>query len=548
MQGNKLDVKKITESKWWIAVAFLFSIVRIILTCDLPILVWSSAVHDDALMVRMATNLLSGNWLGNYSAFTMPKGVVYPLYLALIHKSGVSYLLMTQLLYLLSAAIVVTAVCHGKKCYMTACLWYIILIFNPIMSSTNVFLRIYRNILVPIEVLLFFAGILGFFVRLEGKQKHLWIWSVLSGASVLALDMTREDSIWIMPFFVCSSLVFIVMILLQKNHSYRPKVYKLALVVLPFVILIVGNTCVKGLNYRSYGLFACTDTNDTHVTDAIKAMYSVEDPCDIPYVSVSREKMKLLYAHSETLHSVWPCIEEALNEWADAQDGNVTDAHFFWAVRDGLVRAGYYQNAVDTDNFYKDVADELNAALNQGKLAKRIVMPSALMSPWRDGYDKKLLAGYQEAYRFLSSFYSCETILQESDSFGSPGIELFESLTNEKAVYPNSGGISDQKYEKKSETLNVIFTIYSKCNQIVLPIGLVLFLVMTGRLIWSKDYRFKKWKMWLSALGIFLSAFVLVSGVVYTHISAYPAISASYLAGVYPLMLLFEGLVLREIL
>lgn len=531
----------IAHSKIWLLFACLLSVWRIWLTYDLPISALSTSIHDDALMANMAVKILSGNWLGEYSQFTMPKGIVYPLYLVLIHKSGISYLLMTQLLYMLGAFLVVLAIHKKENGFILDFLIYGILIFNPLMSSLNVYTRIYRNVLVPIEVLFVFAGILGMFMRLEQKNSKLIFWAFLSGVGVLTLNMTREDSIWIMPFLIVASMVFLIMVIIKRPKGYWVKV---CLILLPFLMLILGNQTIKAVNKHYYGIAACTDTNETHFTDAIKAMYSVEDVENIPMVSVSRQKMEELYANSPTLASVRENIDASLNAWTDAEGNNVTDAHFFWAVRDGLAMAGLYRDAVETDEFYYKIANELNTAMDEGRLKKRTVMPSALMSPWRKGYFGRLMDAYGLSYRFVSSFYSCETVVSESVDDGNGGIRLFEDLTNDKAIYPGQTTNVDDQIIKKQDFLNNVYGLYSRINQVVLACSFILFAGFTVVLIFRKNFRDANWRMWLSALGVFLSAFVLISGVAYTHISAYPAISASYLAGVYPLMLLFEGMVL----
>lgn len=544
-EQKKLTIRQmihvIAHSKIWLLFACLLSVWRIWLTYDLPISALSTSIHDDALMANMAIKILSGSWLGEYNQFTMPKGIVYPLYLVLIHKSGISYLLMTQLLYMLGAFFVVLAIHKKENGLILDFLIYAVLIFNPLMSSLNVYMRIYRNVLVPIEVLFVFAGILGMFMRLEQKNSKLIFWAFLSGAGVLTLNMTREDSIWIMPFLIVASIVFLVVDIIKRPKGYLVKV---CLILLPFLMLILGNQIVKTVNKHYYGISACTDTNATHFTDAIKAMYSVEDVENIPMVSVSRQKMEELYANSPTLAGVRENIDASLDAWTDAEDNNVTDAHFFWAVRDGLAMAGLYCDAVETDEFYYKIANELNTAMDEGRLKKRTVMPSALMSPWRKGYFSRLMDAYGLSYRFVSSFYSCETVVSESVDDGKGGIRLFEDLTNDKAVYPGQVANVDNKIIKKQNFLNNVYGLYSRINQVALACSFILFAGFTVVLVFSKNFRDANWKMWLSALGVFLSAFVLISGVAYTHISAYPAISASYLAGVYPLMLLFEGMIL----
>ena len=53
-------LRKVRETKIWIAIAVALSVFRIFLTYNLPITAESVSIHDDALMVDMAVRLLSG--------------------------------------------------------------------------------------------------------------------------------------------------------------------------------------------------------------------------------------------------------------------------------------------------------------------------------------------------------------------------------------------------------------------------------------------------------------------------------------------------------
>ena len=80
---------------------------------------------------------------------------------------------------------------------------------------------------------------------------------------------------------------------------------------------------------------------------------------DIPYVSVSRAKLKRLYEISPSLKKIEPFMEEQMDIWSridcQAGDGEVEDGWFFWAFREAVFRAGYYETAKTADGFYREV-------------------------------------------------------------------------------------------------------------------------------------------------------------------------------------------------
>ena len=66
---------------------------------------------------------------------------------------------------------------------------------------------------------------------------------------------------------------------------------------------------------------------------------------------------------------------------------------------------GYYCDAKTADEFYSKVAVEIETAFEEGStiIEKQKTMPSALMSPWREGYFSKIVENYAENYRLCTA-------------------------------------------------------------------------------------------------------------------------------------------------
>ena len=69
--------------------------------------------HDDALFIRLAENLVQGEWLGPYDNLTLVKGPFYPLWIALSFKLSLPLLLSQHLLYIFACMVFVLALRRG---------------------------------------------------------------------------------------------------------------------------------------------------------------------------------------------------------------------------------------------------------------------------------------------------------------------------------------------------------------------------------------------------------------------------------------------------
>lgn len=544
IRGNGINYK-------WGRILFVIcvvviSIFRIATVIHIPFYANANAWCDDRLYVHWACNLLGGNWLGNYNESTLVKGAGYAIYLAALHRLRLPYFATTEILYCISCLLLLLSVKKEIKSDVLFLLSYIILIFNPIMSSADSFQHIYRCALTPIETNILFAGYLGLYSRIDSSIKCRVFFSLCAAIGMATLWFTREDSIWVLPFVLVATVVMIVRML--KSKSNAEMIRGLLVVLLPVIFLLISIGCVKLINKNFYGIAVTTEVAEGAFPNAIKAMYRVEDPCEFDRVSVSREKMKLLYANSETLESVRVLMDADLDGWSmsfgDNGNREVIDAYFYWAIRSTASKAGIYSDAQKANEFYSKIAEEIDDAVASGKLKSRATMPSELMSPWKKGYFEKLINAEILFFKTLYSFNNTETALNMSIDDQNGGLAVIERLIN----MPAANSYTDnqiQKSCKNIDCLNAIQRTYKMINPIMFFVAVFLLLVLTIKIFLKKNLNYG---LWISALSVFLSIVVLSLGISYTHISAYDAMFPSYMAGAYDLMPFFEVLMITNIL
>ena len=626
-------MKRIKQHKFLIFVIVLILIKQLLMS-HVSIFAIGDSGCDDQLMVKLASNILNMNWLGDYNQLTHVKGVFFPLFLSFNTALGISYVNAVTLFYSISCVIFVYSVKDlFKKNYMKYIL-FIVLLFNPIMYTSDVVQRVYRNSLTPSQVLLILSSFFYLFInRKSDKNKKLLLMSILGGLSLASFYNTREDAIWIMPFVIVYTLILVIGHIIKNKK--KSSIKRLIIFILPIVILFMVNTGISLVNYKVYGSYVRVDESGTPFAKAIETIYSVPPKKDIKYVSNTKEKLERIYEVSPTLASIKEDIEIRSKAFDKADrnpnDGEIEDGWFWWVLRFAAYDNGYYKDIKTADKFYNDVVNEIKEAQENGKIEKQSTMPSALMSPYRDGYTGKLFESFSEIYKFTNTFEG--TGLGTELSVGSTkNIGLFEVLTNDKAIYPylttiygtytnsehnnikikyedrilkeiecssdkcyiefisseeldykkifievgekniniydfiKDSELMDSFYKVEKDNfnlnyysnyevtknelkvakiyntkINIISFIYKGFGLVTGIISLILYLILTFIALFKNR---KYIEIWLIVSSVLASYIVLCFGVAYNHISSCDSISTLYLSGAYPLILVFDLLVI----
>ena len=399
------------------------------------------AAHDDQLMVDMAKNLLKGDWLGAYDNRRLIKGITFPLFLAINHITSIPYLISNTALYGLACVAFVKATKHIVPNGIMQAIIFTGLLFIPGTACVDTMLRVYRNSLLPTLVLLVFACFIQMYF--SRADKRFFLYSVCAGLAFAAFWNLREDSIWLLPFALAVCMVTAVRTAIESHQAGGIWFNRHILcALLPLLILFGCNSAIKAVNYHYYGVAVRNELSEGGFPELMKAIYAVSPDEDLYRVSVPRSTVNKLYACSPSFEALQPALDANYNAGWDQTDGEldgqIKDGWFFWCLRDCIVQSGYV-SAAEINDFCQQAADEINKALSDGILPKREgpVMPSALMSPWKDSYGKELPKAIQAAFWAIARHDG--TYLETKASVGTArGVAVTEALTHNVAVLPES--------------------------------------------------------------------------------------------------------------
>lgn len=548
-----------SKDKQFLLFAIFFLIIKLILMKDVTIYAITTAFADDQLMVHIAEKLLRLNWLGGYNHYTLAKGCFFPFFLAVGKFFHIDFISCVQIFYALSCYLFLRAI-RPVICFQwTIYPFYLLMLFNPIMASSEVIQRVYRNSITPAQVLLVFGGQLGFYLRYQYGKKFSMKWAIVTTCGFISLWFSREDTIWVVPFLIVSAVVIFLKAIIHgffHNVTCKKRVQYIIILLLPFLALPACRlpiTLINGVVYNSW-----TDNELTHgaFPKVMKALYAIDMEEPTPYTSIGREKIEKVYEISPTLASIQDSLDAVMDLYAaqsgrieeNKKCGNVENGWFFWALRDAVQLEGYYKDGRTADRFYQAIYNEIEIALKNGKLRQKATMPSALMPPWQPGMLSSLLSTIAQADAYVSSENELFLLDRIAVDDGSDGIARFEWITGRHAVravssidsyiYSDSLAYNDSNFSYSF--FNSLAGIFQIISMPLASIGKICSLILLLLFFIKKQKQNASILLMLS--GIAGGLLCLYAGVAYNELRSCSSIAYMYLCGAYPLTQVFSVL------
>lgn len=425
---------------------FLLISARIALSSRLPAYIISSGIHDDAWCTARAMYLLDGQWMGPYDQYTLIKGVFAPLLMACAKLIGFTYMDICTYLYCLACCIFIVALSPVLKSWSLRILVFVILLFNPITYAASTFQRVYRNGLSQWQLLLVFGGIIAIFIRRNLSIMKLLPWSFLAGGALWAFFNTREDGIWLFPFLIISTVILLGFCYWENGKKVNPK---MAVLLIPIVLLAIGNMTICIINQNVYGQALRNDRDDGYYAEVVKDLYLIKpDPEDDAlysseeyqdqYYNIYVSTVEKAYEASASFLSIKSTVDSAIQAW-DRTFGIIGDGqpyadHILFAIRDGVAAAGYYQSLPETEAFYKQVHEELQAAFDSGHLEKKDAFSlGSMTAPLQMTDLPAIFAQIPKTIQKIVSFQNVQTIAISSRG-SQDAIYRIESLTGDRGI------------------------------------------------------------------------------------------------------------------
>lgn len=423
--------------------------------------------YDDRLFLNIADNLAHGKWLGDYNNLTLAKGMFYPFFVAAVYRIGVPLLLAQQMLYVFACILLIVAIRPIVRAPLILIFIFAILLFNPMSYDVILATRVAREGIYPALTLMLVGLTAGFLVRFHRPYHTTLWWSSSLGLTLSAFWLTREESVWILPFIL-------IITGFSAVRAWRTKpVNRLRLLfwALPLSIWLLSNGIVAGLNQIHYSIFTTVEFKEPDFVSAYGALSRVKHANWLPYVLVPRETREHIYKVSPAFSELRPFLEGDIGRiWADIvrrmsesaekdplvmeyvrknqhniavkflrsnkakavyDDNDIPGGSFMWALRDAVAAAGHYSSGASAANYYKRLSHEINTACDEGRLecyGKRATM----MAPWHKEYKVPLINSILQGMQSLAGFEEVATVWPQSSAGSKEALTMFKRLTRER--------------------------------------------------------------------------------------------------------------------
>jgi len=549
---------------------------RFLLLHDQKLTVLGDERYDSRLFIDLAHAISQGNWLGAYDERTLIKGPFYPLWIASVHSLHLPLLKAQHALYVFASALAARAV--ARSLGATGALgFFLALLFDPtgFAAHTGMVLREYVN--QSLAILIVACTLLAFWNTGERKSYRvgplLWLGIFLS-----CFRLTREESVWILPFYAIAALHFCFRHARSLEKSWKSLCKNLGLVLLPFLFLAACVGAVSAINKARYGVWETVEVKSAFFLNAYGAVSRVPPAFFKQAVPVPREFRMHLYRVSpafrelrpflERDNSTWTCAilelkrayaegkldegsrrsidfilkHDAAGVWrrawdkADKEPCDIYGAWFLWAFREAVAQAGYYRSAVAARSYYERLFQEIQGACQEKKIPCGPHRAS-LAPPWRWDYLRPLASMFGRIIHLAVSLqgFAFDPPFSTGDA---QSAVLFQQMTNEEPMPFRHDGSAPLK-SWRTAFLKDIASLY----QYIFPwvfygaflVHLALSLSFFKRVVGEPA--------WAFASAVLGSCGALTAILSYIHVTSFPGIEPRYLAPLHSMSVIYTVLV-----
>lgn len=521
-----------------------------------PLQVWGHAVHDDALFVALAEHLRAGRWLGPYNEFTLIKGPMYPLWIAVSGALGIPLLLGQHVAYVLAAGLTTWALRPILRRPWVLAAVFLWLLFNPATFAAGEGTRVLRSNVATALALATFALWIGAVLRWRESPRALWRWTVPLGPVAGAFWLTREEGVWLLPALALPAgwLVWEWCREARRADGMRWSAKEWAgRIALFFAVPLAGwagaVATVCALNWRHYGWWGVVEMREPGFRAAYGALLRCGVDSRHPMIPLMRAERERLHEVSPAFGELRPMFDGEIGEfWAHvsasdtgfaAQDREHSAVTLMWGLRAAAAAAGHHASARQAAAFYRRMAEEIDAAADAGWVPAAARPHRSLAPRWRRVWVSAVPARWVEAVWYLVRFDGWTA--RSAESWGTwESIERFKRMTHERVgAAPGPDGQMRPAppvpaRELRLQTLEHIRSVY----RAVLPIAGTVGVVFGAKALLMAVRRRRVGAALSVALAAATGVAALTLIVSLIDVTAFPAVTLSYLSPAYPLALL----------
>lgn len=392
-KGPTLYKQRLRDDKWLIVWMVVLVLIRIWLV-QAQDLIATSTPHDDYLFIRLARNILDGEWLGPYDQFTLIKGPGFPLFIAAAHIAGIPLMLAEHLLYSLFCVITVLAIKPLFQVRWPLMAIFVFLLFNPFMYLYPATGRVFRfSITMPLVLAVFASGV-GLVTRASGTFFRKFCWASLFGSCFTYLWFTREEGIWMLPAILLLALYFLVV---DNNQGKKEYLHRISCLVWVLLIFIGAKSLLEAVNNRYYGAPVIVELKTSQFQSALGGLMAIDGLGSTKFVPVSWRAQKAGFEVSQCFKELEACLPE------HKKKAKQLNSFYIWLFRDMVKKSGHAETLPEALEFYDSIGRELAEACSDGRLNCLDRKPT-IRPVWKQEYNALLPAALWEVFHKATSF------------------------------------------------------------------------------------------------------------------------------------------------
>ena len=524
-----------------ISIFIVILIFKIIIVQVQPINAKYTMKYDDQLMVNMTENIIQGKWLGEYNYLILIKGVFTPIFMAMMYLLKIPFLVGKEIFYGIACIIFTLIISKKIKSKIILTLIYLAILMNPVEYSAEM-CRAYRDGIYISLVMYFLSFAFAIFLNRKENVKRQIKYYIGLGISFSAIYLCREETIWLLKFIVIILLITIIPI--KKDKNLKDKKTRLLLFLIPIIITIILVNIICIINYKYYGVYTLNQYWGTSFKKAYGALTRVIPNEKIKRVPVTKESMQRIYEISPKFKELEDFFEgEMGKKWEECGqniEGEINGGYFHWALMNAVEQKGYYKDAKSADEYYRELAKEINDACDSGKIngRKNKRISNTCYFDYKDIID--VLKEIKNTIKFQSKLRNVKVIVSNEEKL--IGIEdeeeiraKFEKITNQKIV-------SIDYYDKninniRLKILELNKNIYTLLNPHMFYASLICAIIFV--LINIKEIK-KYYEECVILISLFIMYITRIFIITFTKELMYvEALNVSYLSSIYNIQCIF---------
>lgn len=509
----------------------LLSLFYLGLALNLPVSIYSTAIHDDAWFIQNAENILKGRWLGDYSQMTLIKGPGYAYFLALNKLLHLPIALSIACLYIF--ACLFTAYIFriaGASALLTIVL-FTVLLFEPSQFP----MRIIRDNIYPALTLITISGLAYIAINHPSNKNRILI--ILAGTFSGLFWITREEGLWIIP----GALVLMLYGCISRIKKNCQLIIFLKNLAIFYLFALTPIFITIGINYIRYHSTNIVETKGTNFVRAINAINSVDIGQEIPFLPASHQKRQAIYQISPSFSELRTYFDVDGKAWTQPgcamyphTCGDYASGWFMWALRDGVSKLGYYESSKKADDFYNQILREVENACKEN-----ILKCNDSFLPYAPQINTSTLNNVvRSANNAINlTLYHPPLPLIENASWG-PAVRLSEirSFLGEPKIVEMMTNINQPLEPKLNFALSCKAWLIEKYQFLSPFLFFSAILFFNIHLIFSILGRLKLSFLFIFSASLWILYFSRILLITLIDISSFPAVNHLYLMPAYPLL------------